>query len=100
LLGARTIFVTHLHALAAEIPALNEANANASIVSWVAGVMNDSRRTYSIRPGLPTTRSHAATIAEQHGITFIQLAENLRQRHLIERGNSLIQDTSNSSDGD
>lgn len=82
LLGARTIYVTHLHALAAGLDALNH-DAGARIVSWVAGVDDTAARTYRIRPGQPEARSHAATIAEQHGITFAQLARQLAERGVV-----------------
>ena len=37
-------------------------------------------RTFRIRPGAPHGQSFAADIAEQHGISFPQLVELLRQR--------------------
>lgn len=82
LLGARTIYVTHLHALAALLPTLNHG-PGAAIVSWVAGVDDAAARTYRIRPGQPEARSHAATIAQQHGITFAQLIQQLAERGLV-----------------
>jgi hypothetical protein len=82
LLGARTVYVTHLHALAAELPALNRG-PGATVASWVAGVDDSAGRTYRIRPGRPEARSHAATIAEQHGITFTQLARQLAERGVV-----------------
>jgi DNA mismatch repair protein MutS len=82
LLGARTVYVTHLHALAEELPALNRDGDGATIVSWSTGVGDDKQRTYVIRPGSPAARSHAAAIAEQHGITFAQLARQLAERGL------------------
>jgi hypothetical protein len=39
-------------------------------------------RTFRIRPGAPRGKSFAAEIAEQHGISFQQLARRLRQRGL------------------
>ncbi len=79
LLDARTVYVTHLHALATELPALN-TEPGATIVSWVAGIDDDERRTFEIRPGAPQHSSHAALIARQHGITYEQLAEQLARR--------------------
>lgn len=79
LLGARTVYVTHLHALAAELDTLNQG-PGATVVSWIAGVDDTAARTYRIRPGQPEARSHAATIAQQHGITFAQLARQLAER--------------------
>lgn len=82
LLGARTVYVTHLHALAEALDALN-AGPGAAIVSWVAGVDDAAGRTYRIRPGSPTARSLAATIAQQHGITYEQLVQQLADRGVI-----------------
>ena len=83
LLAARTVYVTHLHGLANELPKLNQLGSGATITSWVAGVGQGDARTYRIQPGLPTTRSHAATIAEQQGITFAQLTAELVARGMI-----------------
>lgn len=82
LLGARSVYVTHLHTLAADLERLN-ANPGAMIASWVAGIDAQDRRTYRIRPGTPAARSHAAAIAAQHGITFTHLAQRLRQRGVL-----------------
>jgi DNA mismatch repair protein MutS len=84
LLGARAVYITHLHALASELESLNHG-PGALIASWVAGVGDDAARTYVIRPGTPTARSHAATIAQQHGITFDQLAQRLAERGVIDQ---------------
>jgi DNA mismatch repair protein MutS len=88
LLGARAIYATHLHELAARIAEINEGTEGFSAAgSLVAGVEGDElvvaaghRRTYSIRPGPPRGVSYASEIAEQHGISFAQLQELLRQR--------------------
>ncbi|HEY0603216.1 MAG TPA: hypothetical protein VGD58_09915 [Herpetosiphonaceae bacterium] len=85
LLGARTVYVTHLHALADELAALNQGGG-ATIVSWTAGVDAGDSRTYLIRPGKPAARSHAATIAEQQGITFAQLIRQLAERGVVGDG--------------
>jgi DNA mismatch repair ATPase MutS len=80
LLNARTVYVTHLHALADELDTLNHAGDGATIVSWVAGVDETTARTYHIQPGRPAARSHATLIAQQHNITFEQLARQLAER--------------------
>lgn len=84
LLGARAVFVTHLHTLAADLTLFNNDAQGAQIVSWVAGVGEDAARTYSIRPGQPATFSYAVTIAQQHGITFAQLAQQLAARGVVD----------------
>jgi DNA mismatch repair ATPase MutS len=75
-LGARTIFVTHLHALAEQIAVLNGEGDGATVASWVAETTDDTP-LYTIRPGTPQARSHARRIAEQHGITFDQLKRKI-----------------------
>jgi hypothetical protein len=94
LLGARAIYVTHLHELASSV---DEINATTPGDGTVASLLADSdcaddgasaegpavrRRTYRIVPHAPRGVSFAAEIAEQHGISFEQLARLLRERHL------------------
>lgn len=88
LLGARAIYTTHLHELAAKADDINAATAGRSrVASLVAGVEGDAafveiahRRTYRIRPGPPRGVSYASEIAEAHGISFAQLERLLRER--------------------
>lgn len=88
LLGARALYATHLHELAARTAEINDGTEGSSAVgSLVAGVEGDEmvlavghRRTYSIRPGPPRGVSYASEIAEQHGISFAQLQRLLRER--------------------
>jgi hypothetical protein len=92
LLGARAIYVTHLHDLANAVDDINRTTPGASIVgSLVAepgpraadgsgGVV----RTFRIQPGQPRGQSFAVEIAEQHGISFELLAALLRARGLTE----------------
>ena len=94
LLGARAIYVTHLHELASSV---DEINATTPGDGTVASLLADSdcveavasagrpavrRRNYRIVPHAPRGVSFAAEIAEQHGISFEQLARLLRDRHL------------------
>jgi DNA mismatch repair ATPase MutS len=92
LLGARAIYVTHLHELASRV---DEINATTPGDGTVASLLADSspadplaaapsrlRRTYRILPRPPRGVSFAAEIAEQHGISYPQLAQLLRDRHL------------------
>jgi hypothetical protein len=84
LLGARAIFVTHLHALAHEAEALNDAIAGPSrIAPLVAGATDDGdahTRTYTIARGLPDGSSYAADIAVAHGLQLRQITRTLRER--------------------
>jgi DNA mismatch repair protein MutS len=88
-LGARAIFATHLHELAADVAALNANTAGDSlIVSLVASRSETGDdgpyRSYKIAPGPPLGRSYAREIAAQYGISYDQLTALLRQRGLLE----------------
>lgn len=90
-LGARAIFATHLHELAADVAALNASTTGESrIVSLVASRIeagNDDdapRRSYKIAPGPPLGRSYAREIAAQYGISYDQLTALLQQRGVLE----------------
>jgi DNA mismatch repair protein MutS len=87
LLGARAIFATHLHELAADAEAINSETAGDSrVVSMISLVHVDgetARRTYKIVPGAPMGMSYAREIAARYGISFEQLTEALRARNVI-----------------
>jgi DNA mismatch repair protein MutS len=88
-LGARAIFATHLHELAADVAALNAStDGDSYIVSLVASWMGEGedgpRRSYKIAPGPPLGRSYAHEIAAQYGISYEQLTALLRQRGVLE----------------
>lgn len=88
-LGARAIFATHLHELAADVAALNASTAGESrIVSLVASRTeaehNGPQRSYKIVPGPPLGRSYAREIAAQYGISYDQLTTLLQQRGVLE----------------
>ena len=83
-LGARAVLITHLHDLALAIPQLNagapENRTIASLVAEAVVVGAGTRGTFRIVPGVPTGRSYAAAIAEQHGLTFHHLQQLLAER--------------------
>jgi len=91
LLGVRAIYTTHLHELAASVDAINAGTSgDSTVASLVADVEGDGvvigtrhRRTFRILPGPPRGVSYASEIAEQHGISFGQLASLLEQRGVI-----------------
>jgi DNA mismatch repair protein MutS len=91
LLGARAIYVTHLHELAARADEINASTAGSGTVgSLVAEVDqtgqeagNGHKRTFRIRPSPPLGVSYASEIAQQHGISYSQLVELLRHRGVI-----------------
>ena len=84
-LGARAVYVTHLHELAAAVEDINASTPGDGTVASLVAVAGEGAglhaRTYLIRPGPPAGTSYAAEIAEQHGISFEQLARLLRERH-------------------
>jgi DNA mismatch repair protein MutS len=84
-LGARAIYVTHLHELGAAVADINATTPGDAPVGSLAAEAGaeDGQvqgRTFRIRPGAPHGQSFAADIAHQHGISFPQLVELLRQR--------------------
>jgi DNA mismatch repair ATPase MutS len=90
-LGARAIFATHLHELAADVAALNAStDGDSRIVSLVASRTaaeagdNGPQRSYKIAPGPPLGRSYAREIAAQYGISYDQLTTLLQQRGVLE----------------
>lgn len=91
LLGARTVFATHLHELAEEVPALNVEPGDSPVVSLVSLVEEHAsvdgpriRQTYRIVPGPPRGRSYAREIAARYGISYEQLHQRLRGRGLLD----------------
>jgi DNA mismatch repair protein MutS len=123
LLGARCIYATHLHDLAAAADRINESvpGADSPVASLVAGIQEgdadpgpepieirrrgdpegaageeavpdpadrgegEIRPTFHIVPGPPRMQSFASAIAQQHGISFGQLRERLRERGIVPR---------------
>ncbi|HEX2915367.1 MAG TPA: hypothetical protein VH186_31680 [Chloroflexia bacterium] len=82
LLGARAIFVTHIHELA------EDALPGTGIVSLVAGIAphegngSSLSPTYTIRPGQPQALGYASELARQHGLSLSQIEAALRERGL------------------
>jgi hypothetical protein len=87
-LGARAVYITHLHELGAAAADINATTPGKSLVGSLVRDPDaeriDSRhvapRTFRIRPGAPHGQSFAAQTAEQHGISYPQIVELLRQR--------------------
>jgi hypothetical protein len=92
LLGARSIYVTHLHELASDVDEINAMTpgdgkvgsllADSAATDGAVGASDSPRRTYRIVARPPQGVSFAAEIAEQHGISYARLARLLRERHL------------------
>ncbi|MBZ0296374.1 MAG: DNA mismatch repair protein MutS, partial [Anaerolineae bacterium] len=91
-LGARAVFATHLHELAAAADQINDETPGTSkVVSMVSMVKLEengdgkvARRTYKIVPSPPMGMSYAREIAARYGISFDQLMDTLRERKVIE----------------
>jgi len=77
MLGARALFVTHLHELAADCESINSDVAGDSRVQSLISEMETGadglRRTYRVVPAAPRGQSYAREIARQYGISFEQL---------------------------
>lgn len=80
LLGARVVFVTHLHDLAyvvaVERPVSSAITLTAQTRDGDEGVLG----TFHILPGPPGGQSHASEIARQHGLTLEQLRQLIAER--------------------
>jgi hypothetical protein len=100
-LGARAVYATHLHALAADLDALNqEVAGDSTVASLVARVMSDGdepeeamvrpgdegdgseavQPTYEIVPGPPLGMSYARQIAARYGISYDKLIETIARQ--------------------
>ncbi len=84
ILGARAVFVTHLHELAADCEGINDAvpgdSRVQSLISEVVESDDGVRRTYRVLVAPPRGQSYAREIARQYGISFDQLRELLAKR--------------------
>ena len=87
LLGARVLFVTHLHELVDDALA---GDASAGIVSLVAGLEmhigngSEPAPSYQIVPGRPQIADYAAELARQHGLSLAQISATLRERGIAD----------------
>jgi len=88
MLGARAVFVTHLHELAEDCDEINAEISGDSTVQSVVSVVDDSadtvKRTYKVVPAPPRGRSYAREIAQQYGISFEQLQALLNDRDMLD----------------
>ncbi len=77
ILGARALYVTHLHELAADCESINSDvpgdSRVQSLISLVEEGEDGVRRTYQVVPAPPRGQSYAREIARQYGISFEQL---------------------------
>ncbi len=90
-LGARAIYTTHFHDLAANVERLNEeTHGDSRIGSLVASRMVEEaeqpgvvQRSYRVLPGPPIGRSYAREIASQYGVSYEQLVKKMKERGVI-----------------
>lgn len=87
-LGARAIYATHMHDLAADCDMLNaDTPGDSDVISLVSLVAdngaNDVKQTFRIVPGPPRGRSYAREIASRYGISYEQLIDLLRERGMV-----------------
>lgn len=87
-MGARALFATHLHELAADVASLNaNTSGDSLIVSLVASRIAEggtADRSYHVVPGQPMGRSYAREIAARYGISYDQLSALLQERGVFE----------------
>jgi hypothetical protein len=89
LLGARAIFVTHLHELVDDALELDAAGVEPLFASLVAATMphdgngTEPAPTYQIVPGRPQPPGYAAELARQYGLDAAQIARTLRERGVL-----------------
>ena len=97
MLGARAVYATHLHGLAASADEVNrDTRGDSTVLSMVALIEEDSeageveqkggrealriKPTFKIVPGPPEGHSYAIDLARRYGISKDQLIETLEQR--------------------
>lgn len=80
-LGARTIFNTHMHELAADCESLNkETTGDSVIASLVTGIESSTgTRSFKVYVAPPKGISYASDIAKKYGVTFEQLKKQIDQ---------------------
>ncbi len=93
LLGARAIYVTHVHELAERVDEINARTAGDGMVGSLvadaergAGEDGLHGRTFRVHPGPPRGVSYASDIAARHGIGYAQLQQLLRARGVLPPG--------------
>lgn len=73
--GIRTIYNTHMHKLAFDIEAMNEAQTSGKAYSLV--IHNEgAQRSYKIEIAPPIGKSFASDIAKKYGVTYEMLVES------------------------
>ncbi|MBQ5544932.1 MAG: DNA mismatch repair protein [Clostridia bacterium] len=79
LLGARTIFNTHMHDLAMNLDELNRSMPGDSAVASLITGIDNGQRSYKVSLAPPCGQSYARDIAKQYGVTYAQLKARVEQ---------------------
>lgn len=88
LLGARTIYVTHVLELTEEADTSEDPAPEAGVVNLVAGITLDTQTandphavpTYTIKPGRPQSLGYASELARRYGLSLAQIRQALSDR--------------------
>lgn len=72
--GIRTIYNTHMHKLAFDIPEINEISSEFKAASLVVK-SKDGQRSFKVEVAPPEGQSFAKDIAEKYGVTYEMLME-------------------------
>lgn len=86
LLGARTIYVTHLYELVEDAVTIAASATGARVVSLVAGInayngnSSNPAPSYVITPGLPHAPGYATELARRYKLSLPQIAQLLKER--------------------
>ncbi len=73
LLGANTIYNTHMHKLSMDAEEINSEGNGHNLVSGLIAETEEGKRSYRIRKGVTEGNSYARDIAAKYGVTFEQL---------------------------
>lgn len=73
LLGARTIYNTHMHKLGAVVDELNSDAQGAPLCASLLMLSESGKRSYKVKEAPPEGMSYARDIAEKYGVTLEQL---------------------------
>ena len=76
IMGARTIFNTHMHELAMNLDEINSTEGTLKAASLITGI-SEGQRNYKVYIAPPEGVSYARDIAEKYGVTLDQLKKTM-----------------------
>ena len=83
-IGCRTLFSTHLHALAARVDELNaesDAFGGAKLDTLTAKIESDGARSFKILRQAPDGKSYAKDIAEKYGLSLEKITDTIERKN-------------------